>query len=381
MREPMMRCARCLLPSSLPGMVFDIEGVCNHCRNYERDYAEWDAIADRKRKEFASILNFAKDLKRPYDCLVPLSGGKDSTYALYLATKEYGLKTLAVTFDNGYMSSLAKENIENALVSCDADHVFYHMNRQNSAKLFTAFLSSSGDFCNACMRGINYSIEVALKSFHIPLVIKGSGRRVQYLSQLKNISTLNTPSYFLNVIKETKRFNQFKHMARHRTKLEWQKIAGGITDIVGLPRTVLMRNIPQHIGMYDYIYVPLPDLLNVIKIEMGGSDGGGAAEHLDCELHDVPFHKNTLLVEKITKSTLHNSGLLRQGLISKDQALEKERKDLESESIPPELIIFLADNNLTYDDYERAVRSANREQYAPRIQKIARTVYHRLRKF
>lgn len=119
-----VRCKRCLLPDSLLGISIDEQGVCNHCRDYERNFAGWDSIKDRKAQEFQQLLEKAKSLKRPYDCLVPLSGGKDSTYALYLATKVYKLRTLAVTLDNGYLSDLAKVNINNALVNCDADHFF-----------------------------------------------------------------------------------------------------------------------------------------------------------------------------------------------------------------------------------------------------------------
>lgn len=312
---------------------------------------------------------------------MPLSGGKDSTYALYLATKVYHLRTLAVTLDNGYLSSPARENIKNALANCDADHIFYHINKANSSVLFKAFVERSGDFCNACMRGINYAIEVSLKSFKTPLVIKGSGRRVQYISQLKGISTLNTPAYFENVIKGTGVHARFKHLAQYKSKLERQKIAGGIYDILGIPRKHLMRFVPQHIGMYDYIYLPYPEIIGIIKKEMGWSDFGAAAEHLDCELHDVPLFKNTLLVSGITKSTLHNSGLLRQGIITREEAQQKEQIDVANDPRPPELLKFLDDNGISYDEYVAYVKQANREKFAPKIQKLAREIYHRFRKY
>jgi len=175
------RCSRCLLPVSLAELELDDKGICNHCRKYEQDFAQWDEIKERKKSEFEAILAKAKKLKRPYDCVIPLSGGKDSSYALYLACKVYKLRALAVTLDNGYLSRLAKENIRNALANCDADHFFYHLNRHNSSVLFREFTVRTGDFCNACMRGINYAIEVAVRTFDIPLVIKGSGRRVQYV--------------------------------------------------------------------------------------------------------------------------------------------------------------------------------------------------------
>lgn len=363
------------------GITFDTDGVCNHCRSYERDFAQWDVIKDRKAIEFQELLARAKSLNRPYDCLVPLSGGKDSTYVLYLVTKVYKLRTLAVTLDNGYLSDLAKENIKNALTKCDSDHIFYHINKANTSQLFKAFVERSGDFCNACMRGINYAIEVSLDSYKIPLVIKGSGRRVQYVSQLKGVSTLNTPAYFDNVIKGSEVYEKFKHLAQHKNKLERQKIAGGVFDVLGIPRKHLMRFVPQHIGIYDYLYLPFTEVIQIISNEMGWSDFGGTAEHLDCNMHDVPFFKNTLLVPNITKSTLHNSGLLRQGIITPQEALKKEEADLKDDPRPPELISFLEENGLTYEEYVTFVKNANRDQFAPKLQKISREIYHRFRKY
>jgi hypothetical protein len=192
---------------------------------------------------------------------------------------------------------------------------------------------------------------------------------------------LNTPAYFENVIKGTGVHAKFKHLAQYKNKLERQKIAGGIYDILGIPRKHLMKFVPQHIGMYDYIYLPYTQIIPLIIKEMGWSDFGAAAEHLDCELHDVPLFKNTLLVPDITKSTLHNSGLLRQGIITSEEALQKEKIDVASDPRPPELLRFLAENGMTYDEYVASVKNANRDKFAPKVQKYAREIYHRFRKY
>lgn len=139
--------------------------------------------------------------------------------------------------------------------------------------------------------------------------------------------------------------------------------------------------IPQHIGMYDYIYKPFPEIISIIKKEMNWNDGLGAVEHLDCELHDVPFYKDTLRIPNITKYTFHSSGLIRQGLMTREEALLKEEAEINSKRVPPELIKFLNDNNLTMAEYEKAVRHVDKSQYEPKMQKIAREIYHRFRKF
>jgi hypothetical protein len=375
------RCTRCILPSTLKDITFDAEGVCNHCRKYEKDFHEWDKIKTRREKEFVTILEKARSLNRSYDCLVPLSGGKDSTYVLYLCTRVYNLRTLAATLDNGYLSGPARENIRNALASCNADHIFYKINRKNSSALFRVFTKKTGDFCSACMRGINYTIEFAAKNFRIPLVIKGSGRRVQYVSQISEVSGLNTASYFGNVIRKTEVEKRFRHFSAHKRRLENQKIAGGILDVLGISRALLMRYVPQHIGLYDYVYKPYPEIIDIIKREMNWKDTAETVEHLDCELHDIQFYKDTLRIPFITKSTFHRSGLIRQGILTREEAMRLEEADLAKADPPPELNKFLEENDLDIHDYFRYVKDSDRARYESKSQNIVRKIYHMFRRF
>ncbi|MBN2862966.1 MAG: hypothetical protein JXN62_07380 [Bacteroidales bacterium] len=381
MESEIERCTRCILPSTLSSITFNEEGVCNHCRKYERDFQEWDRISARKEEEFRAILEKAVSLNRPYDCLVPLSGGKDSTYALYLCTKIYGLRTLAVTLDNGYLSGPARENIKNALDSCDADHICYSINIKNSRELFREFTLKTGDFCTACMRGINYSIEMAVKNFKIPLVIKGSGRRVQYVSQIKEVSNLNTASYFANVVRDTKAEKKFSHFSAGRRRGELKKIVGAIPDILGISRSRTMRFMTQHIGLYDYIYKPYTEIIEIIKREMKWSDHSGSVEHLDCELHDIPFYKDTLKIPGITAGTFHRSGLIRQGLLTREEALRMEEEELNIKDPPGELFKYLKNSDITQEEYTSSVLDSDNSQYEPKFQKIARYLYHRYRKY
>jgi len=78
------RCNRCILPDTIPGISFDEAGNCNYCVSYERNFANWKDIAIRKKEEFETLLDKAKKLNRPYDCLVPLSGGKDTAHLLFI---------------------------------------------------------------------------------------------------------------------------------------------------------------------------------------------------------------------------------------------------------------------------------------------------------
>jgi len=96
--ESTLICNRCILPNSFPRINFDEQGVCSICRDYNRDFANWRAQLPWKRKVLNKICKEAKAKHKEYDALIPLSGGKDSTYVLYVAHKELGLKCLYLGF-------------------------------------------------------------------------------------------------------------------------------------------------------------------------------------------------------------------------------------------------------------------------------------------
>jgi hypothetical protein len=97
--------------------------------------------------------------------------------------------------------------------------------------------------------------------------------------------------------------------------------------------------------MYDYIYLPFPEIIATFKKEMNWSDASGSVEHLDCHLHDVPFFKETIWIPNITRYTFHSSGLIQQGLMSREEALAKEELAAKRKEPPHELMKFLEEQN------------------------------------
>jgi glutamine---fructose-6-phosphate transaminase (isomerizing) len=132
------RCTKCVLPETFPFIEFDDHGVCNYCRN-------------SKSKSKIRSFDELKSLIKPYrsktgktDCIVPFSGGRDSTYVLHVVKKELGLNPIAFTYDWGMVTDLARRNIarvcgklgvENIIVSADI-----HWKRQNIAKNLKAWI-------------------------------------------------------------------------------------------------------------------------------------------------------------------------------------------------------------------------------------------------
>ncbi|HAS6349106.1 TPA: N-acetyl sugar amidotransferase [Vibrio vulnificus] len=105
-------CQRCIYDETVPNTTFDSEGVCNYCRQIEELEAQFPND-ERGEKELQKLVDEMKAAGKgkKYDALIGVSGGCDSSYLMHLMTKKYGLRLLAVHFDNTWNSTIATENI------------------------------------------------------------------------------------------------------------------------------------------------------------------------------------------------------------------------------------------------------------------------------
>jgi len=166
----MRRCAKCVLPETHETIAFDDEGVCNICRQQEvkRESIDWD-----QRKRDLNDLIAAYRGKGDYDCLVPFSGGKDSTWTLYYLMKEYKLKPLVVRFDHGFLRPTVQRNTVRVLRKLGADFHDFTPNWKVVRKLMLQSFLEKGDFCWHCHTGIfSYPMRVAIR-FQTPLIFWG----------------------------------------------------------------------------------------------------------------------------------------------------------------------------------------------------------------
>ncbi len=108
------RCSRCISDSTCPGITFDKKGVCNFCHLHDK-WASWypnDNNGEQKLHQL--VKSIKKDGKeKKYDCVVGISGGRDSTYILHLCVTKYGLRPLAVHFNDGFDNPVGGENMVN----------------------------------------------------------------------------------------------------------------------------------------------------------------------------------------------------------------------------------------------------------------------------
>lgn len=108
------RCKRCISDSTCPGITFDVKGVCNFCHLHDK----WCRMYPNDSKGEAPLQKMIAKMKRDgagkkYDCVIGISGGRDSTYVLHLAVTKYKLRPLAVHFNDGFDNPVGGENMIN----------------------------------------------------------------------------------------------------------------------------------------------------------------------------------------------------------------------------------------------------------------------------
>lgn len=139
--EPII-CTHCILPETFPGIRFDDDGVCIFCRQAEKVRTKHEDDKHRYEQKFRDLLSavMTPELRqaRDYDILMAYSGGKDSTYTMQLLRQKYGLRVLALSFDNGFTSETAIANIRRVTDALGIDHLFFKPGWEILKTIFSA---------------------------------------------------------------------------------------------------------------------------------------------------------------------------------------------------------------------------------------------------
>ncbi len=141
-------CNRCVMDSTVTNLDLDENGVCKHCRKYDLDALLYKGV-DYSKEKLSEIINSIKikNNNNKYDCIIGVSGGVDSSYALYIAVN-MGLRPLAVHVDGGWNSELAVKNIENLVKKLGVDLYTYVVDWEEMADLQRAFFRSNVVNCD-----------------------------------------------------------------------------------------------------------------------------------------------------------------------------------------------------------------------------------------
>ena len=338
------RCSFCILPTNLPNLTLDHNCKCNYCRESETSHADKSHLPhDNMEERFEAVMKKLRG-KGKYDCLVPLSGGKDSSYVLYVLVKKYNMKALAYNFDNGFRHEQAIRNMENLVNQLGVDLVIYKPRQDMMHRLFKTFLSKTGEFCTPCNMLINATAYRLARQNGIKAIM--SGTLPQLESGLEGVSPSQyyDRKYYLNVAKAL--------------------ISRSERDYYTVPaycRTAIRRLTgrgPTVINVLEYFRPNVTQIHEELQA-IGWESPGGAIEHGDCRLPPI---KDYLQYKKWGCSEVTGlfSLLVRNGEITREEALRRAI-DKEPHEAPPILPEFLKVIGMTKSEFNEALKRDFRE--------------------
>lgn len=366
----MKKCICCGLPETYETIEFDTDGVCNICRQqqHKRGITDWTA-----RKVMLGNLIEQYRGKSDYDCLVPFSGGKDSTFTLYHLVKEYKIKPLVVQFNHGFMRPNLLENNERTFKKLGVDVISFTPNWKVVKRLMREALIRKGDFCWHCHTGIfAYPMHIAIK-FKVPLVFWGepSSEYTAYYD------------YRDDAIEEVdeSRFNRFVNLG-----ITAEDMRGMIENDFNLdPRDLIpytypaMRDLKQlryrSVCLGSYIPWDVKTQSRLIMDELGwrGDDVEGMPpglypyEKIECAMQGVRDYLKFLKrgYARVTQMTALD---IRNGRLEKDKA-DKLIAEWEGKK-PPSLAIFLEFLDITEIQFNEIVGKLIVPPHKPEFQAI-----------
>jgi N-acetyl sugar amidotransferase len=179
-------CSKCLFPETKPDLFFNDEGVCSACVAAEQK----DNLIDWKQREndFHTIISKYKKGTDEigYDCLIPVSGGKDSTYQAYFMKEVCGLNPLCVCFETTNLSDIGQKNIDN-ISKMGIDVIYFKKNYNAYKSMVVEGFKRVGDEMWPNHLGIfTIPIHIAVK-FNIPLVIWGENPQQEYGGPVESV--------------------------------------------------------------------------------------------------------------------------------------------------------------------------------------------------
>ena len=166
-------CARCLYPENArPTILFDEQGVCSGCRHHEaRHRINWTEREAKLRELLATYKEQSRKAGNIYDCIVPVSGGKDSHFQVHLIKQVYGLNPLCVTFNHCFNTPLGLRNLNNLVEKLGVDLIRFTASPESVRKIARYMVRRVGDLTWHYHAGImTVPFQVSVR-YNVPLII------------------------------------------------------------------------------------------------------------------------------------------------------------------------------------------------------------------
>ncbi|MFA5771213.1 MAG: N-acetyl sugar amidotransferase [Thermoplasmata archaeon] len=178
-------CLRCIMDTTAEGIVFDDKGQCNYCTKFLNLLKKYKPLSrEMQQKKLSLLIEKVKrdGRNKPYDCIVGVSGGVDSSYALHI-TKKFGLRPLAVHMDNGWDSELAQQNIEHLVKGLGVDLYTYVIDWDEYRSLMQAFFDADViDVELLYDNALSAVVHMMAKKYGIEYILAGSNTMTEGMS-------------------------------------------------------------------------------------------------------------------------------------------------------------------------------------------------------
>ena len=182
----MQVCTRCLYTSNHPlNLTFDDEGVCSGCRVHEeKDKLDWN---DRASKLAGILDGYRNKTGRNYDCVIPVSGARDSYFIVHTVKNVYGMNPLLVTYNKHYNTAVGVRNLANLRIRFNCDIMTLTVNPETVKNITRSTLRRFGSMYWHCLAGQTvYPVQTAVK-FKIPLIIWGAHQGVDQVGMFSHL--------------------------------------------------------------------------------------------------------------------------------------------------------------------------------------------------
>jgi len=300
-------CTRCVLDTTVQDIRFDANGVCNYCHIHD-EQEKWYPLGEVGRQRLEALVERIKldGRGKKYDCIVGVSGGTDSTYTLFMA-KKYGLRPLAVHFDNGWNSEIAVSNIKNAIEKLGVDLFTVVADWDEFKDLQRAFLRASVPDAEIPTDYAIYSILFDVASKHgIKYVLQGHSFRAEGTSP---VSWTYMDGKYIRSVHEKYGTRKIKSFP--------------LLSLSTLLYYVFVKQIKE-VRLLEYIDYQKKDVKEMLAKELGWVDYGGHHH----ESLFTQFFQSYYIVKKfnIDKRKTELSAFVRSGMMRREDALAELSK-------------------------------------------------------
>lgn len=316
MAHAYQQCTRCVLDTNDDNRItFNDTGVCSYCQEYENTDRRL-IKGDEAKIEFEKIIQNIKQAGKgkPYDCLLGLSGGVDSTYLAYKA-KEAGLRPLAVHFDNGWNSELAVGNIENIVTRLDIPlHTFVVDWDEFKDIQLSLIKASVVDIEIATDHAIITKLYQLALQFKIGFILSGSNVVTESILPAHWIFNKKDHVHIRSIHKQFGKV-KLKSFPLFTSWIKWK---------------VAWRNI-QSISLLDSMPYNKSEVKEIITQKLGWRDYGG--KHYESIF--TRFYQGYILPKKfgIDKRKAHLSNLICSGQMLREDAIKELAKPAYDEAV------------------------------------------------